>query len=151
MSVNVCFFLIKLKVRVDTCYRSLQQFVLTFPFYSYKTCIYFLSAAFFFIFFFTSISIVSIINQDLILLLQKKLFLFAVRVKKESNLKKDRLCRSTTVPTVNLTHLLNVILVHQDVYLVHQNSRGCSLFCISVVSEKQIKLQTLFSSTMKIR
>ena len=103
MSVNVCFFLIKLKVRVDTCYRSLQQFVLTFPFYSYKTCIYFLSAAD--QFFFTSISIVSIINQDLILLLQKKLFLFAVRVKKESNLKKDRLCRSTTVPTVNLTHL----------------------------------------------
>ena len=116
---------------------------------SYKTCIYFLSAAD--QFFFTSISIVSIINQDLILLLQKKLFLFAVRVKKESNLKKDRLCRSTTVPTVNLTHLLNVILVHQDVYLVHQNSRGCSLFCISVVSEKQIKLQTFVLSVMKIR
>ena len=145
MSVNVCFFLIKLKVRVDTCYRSLQQFVLTFPFYSYKTCIYFLSAAFFFIFFFTSISIVSIINQDLILFLQKKLFLFAVRVKKESNLKKDRLCRSTTVPTVNLTHFLNVVLQ------MSANTRGCYLFCISVVSEKQIKLQTFVLSVMKIR
>ena len=110
---------------------------------SYKTCIYFLSAAD--QFFFTSISIVLLINQYLILLLQKKLFLFAVRVKKESNLKKDRLCRSTTVPTVNLTHFLNVVLQ------MSANTRGCYLFCISVVSEKQIKLQTFVLSVMKIR